>query len=74
MKKMSNEDEYGVITWSMREATILSYPMRFPQQPTSVSEVMMSQLTESEGTNQKRRKYTCDDEDQSTQLKKSETS
>ena len=67
MKKMSNVDECGTVTWSMREATILTCPVKSSLQPESVSDAMMSQLPESGGTNQKRRKFTCEKDDQSPQ-------
>ena len=67
MKRMSNVDECGVTTWSMREATILTCPGKCVQRPVSVSDAVMSQLPGSGGTNQKRRKFTIEGEDQSPQ-------
>ena len=66
MKRMSNVDECGKITWSMREATILSCPVNSSLWPERVSEAMTSQLPESGRTNQKRGKFTLE-KDQSPQ-------
>ena len=49
MKRMSNVDECGVTTWSMREATILTCPGKCVQRPVSVSDAVMSQLPGSGG-------------------------
>ena len=73
VKKMSNEDEYGKISWVSRETTVLSCPMRNPRlalpgsvHSTSESAVMMSSLPVVRGTNQKRRKCSHEGMDQST--------
>ena len=51
-KKMSNEDEYGVVTWTNRESTVMYCPSNFSKQTNSVPKPMMSQLPEVvEGTN-----------------------
>ena len=64
-KRMSNEDECGKVTWTMREATTLTCPVNSSLQPERVSEAMTSQLPKSGGTNQKRGKFTVESEDQS---------
>ena len=55
-KKMSSEDEYGVVTWTTRESTVLYCPSNISKQTSNEPEPMMSQLPNVGGTNQKRRK------------------
>ena len=73
VKKMSNVDDRGNISWISKETTVLSCPMRNPSlalprsvQPTSESAAMTSLLPRVRGTNQNRRKCTHDGKDQST--------
>ena len=57
MKRCSDVDDRGVVTWSMREVTVLICPAAIRQGSHSAHSAVMSQLSVETGANGKRRKF-----------------
>ena len=66
MKRCSNIDDKGVVTWSMREVTVLACPAATTQGSHSTSSAVTSLLPVQTGANGKRRKVgiMCEDQPQ----------
>ena len=67
MKRCSDIDDKGVVTWSMREVTVLACPAATTQGNHSANSAVTSQLPVQSGANGKRRKCgsMCEDQPQS---------
>ena len=66
MKRCSDIDERGLVTWSMREVTTLTCPAATRQGSHSAQSAVMLELSDETGTNGKQRKLRrmCDDQPQ----------